>query len=196
MLIKLDSDNNITYNGLNWDYQVKGILDSLGLSHIWIHQFEMDIPFSLIKQRIFDMYKQTWYATINNSNRLLLYACYKHDFNFETYLNFTSENKYRIALTKFRLSSHDLAIERGRYQNIERSERIFRHCNGNFVENEYHFLLVCPFYRDLRRKYLKPYYCHWPTLNKFDDLMAKTNKKVILNFAKFIYLAFRLRNDN
>ena len=103
MLIKLDADNNITYNGLNWAYQVKGILDSLGLSHIWIHQFEMDVPFSLINQRIFDMYKQSWYATINNSNRLLLYARYKHDFNFEKYLNFISENKYRVALTKFRL---------------------------------------------------------------------------------------------
>ena len=100
MLIKLDADNNISYNGFNWAYQVKGILDSLGLSHIWIHQFEMDIPFSLIKQRIFDMYKQTWYAIINNSNRLLLYARYKHDFNFENYLNFISENKYRVALTK------------------------------------------------------------------------------------------------
>ena len=72
------------------------------------------------------MYKQTWYATINYSKRLLLYARYKHDFNFEKYLNFISKNKYRVALTKFRLSSHDLAIERGRYQNIERSERICR----------------------------------------------------------------------
>ena len=53
------------------------------------------------------MYKQTWYATINNSNRLLLYARDKHDFNFEKYLHFISENKYRVALTKFRLSSHD-----------------------------------------------------------------------------------------
>ena len=88
MLIKLDADNNITYNGLNWAYQVKGILDSLGLSHIWIHQFEMDVPFSLINQRIFDMYKQSWYATINNSNRLLLYARFKHDFNFEKIFKF------------------------------------------------------------------------------------------------------------
>ena len=38
---------------------------------------------------------------------------------------------------------HNLAIERGRYENIDRSERICRYCNGNFVESEYHFLLVC-----------------------------------------------------
>ena len=45
------------------------------------------------------------------------------------------------------LSSHDLAIERGRYQNITRQERISNFCTGKLVESEYHFLLVCPLYR-------------------------------------------------
>ena len=95
--------------------------------------------------------------------------------------------------TKFRLASHDLAIERGRYENIDRNERICRCCNGNFVESEYHFLLVCPFYRELRQRYMKPYYCHWPTLNKFEDLMCKRNKNTILNLSKFICFAFKSR---
>ena len=64
------------------------------------------------------------------------------------------------------------------------------------ISNEYHFLLVCPLYRDLRIKYFKPYYCRWPTLNKFDDLMCNTSKNVILNVAKYIYFAFQLRKEN
>ena len=36
--------------------------------------------FYLIKQRIYDAYSQTWYADINNSNRLITYARYKHEF--------------------------------------------------------------------------------------------------------------------
>ena len=66
----------------------------------------------------------SWYGTINNSNRLLLYSRYKHDFEQEKYPDFIQENKFRTALTKFRLSSHDLAIERGRYESIPRDERI------------------------------------------------------------------------
>ena len=125
-----------------------------------------------------------------------MYARYKHNFEIENYLDFIIEKKYKVALTQFRLSSHDLAIERGRYENLNRSERICKLCNSKSVECEYHFLLVCPFYRELRQKYFRPYYCHWPTINKFDDIMSKTNRKVILNVAKFLYNASNLRKIN
>ena len=36
-----------------------------------------------------------------------MYAQYKHDFELENYLGFITEKKYKIALTEFRLSSHD-----------------------------------------------------------------------------------------
>ena len=190
---KNDTDNGRTYNGLNWAYQIKSMLDRIRLSNIWVQQFEITIPYNLIKQRISDMYKQSWYSSINNSNRLEMYSRFKHEFNMENYLDFIKEKKYRFALTRFRLSSHDLAIERGRYENIARIDRICVFCNSNFVESEYHFLLACPFYRELRQRFLKPYFGHWPTLHKFDDLMCKSNKTVILNLAKFIYFAFKSR---
>ena len=41
-------------------------------------------------------------------------------------------------------------VERGRYQNVERNGRICKNCNMNMVEDEYHFLLACPAYRDLQ----------------------------------------------
>ena len=43
-------------------------------------QFDHEIPYFLIKQRIFDSYKQSWYASMNNSNRLEMYSRYKHEF--------------------------------------------------------------------------------------------------------------------
>ena len=58
-ILKNDIENNRTYNGLNWALQIKNILDSLGLSNIWIHQTGIDILFNLIKQRIIDSYKQS-----------------------------------------------------------------------------------------------------------------------------------------
>ena len=61
---------------------------------------------------------------INNSNRLITYARYKHEFTYEKYLDFISEHKYKVAMTRFRLSSHDLMIERGRYDDTVRDERI------------------------------------------------------------------------
>jgi hypothetical protein len=100
--------------------------------------------------------------------------------------------KIKIALSRFRLSSHQLEIERGRYSNIPRDERKCKFCNLNVIENEYHFLLICPLYTSIRQKYLKPYYNSWPTLNKFDRLMRSCNKKEIINLSKYIYFASRL----
>ena len=64
-------------------------------------------------------------------------------------------DKFRIALSKFRLSSHHLAIELGRHLNIPRENRLCPHCNQNMAENEYHFLLTCTKYYKLRKQYLK-----------------------------------------
>ena len=63
-MLKTDLDNNITYNGSNWAFQIKNILDDLGFSNLWIQQNDIDIPFNLIKQRLLDTYKQSWYSTI------------------------------------------------------------------------------------------------------------------------------------
>ena len=42
-----------------------------------------------------------------------------------------------------------------------------------------------------KTKYLKPYYCRWPALY-FVDVMSTTDKKAILNVAKFMYQASNL----
>ena len=57
------------------------------------------------------------------------------------------------------------------------------------AETEFHFLLVCTHYVDLRRKYFPAYFCRWPSLNKFNTLLQSQSKHVLLNLSKFIYFA-------
>ena len=143
---------------------------------------------------MFDTYIQRWNNDINNSHRLKFYCRYKHIFEQEDYLNHITENKFRIAMSKFRLSSHELNIERGRFDGTPVDQRTCQFCNNRVIENEYHFLLVCPIYQNLRRKYFSPHFCRWPTLFKFDQLMSKQSKRSLINLSKFIYFAFLLRN--
>lgn len=181
-MLKLDADNNITYNGQNWAYQIKTILNKLGLSDKWnnLHKYQHIPVFAFIEQRILDQYHQTWFSEINNSQRLLTYCRTKYSFSIEPYLDYYSlERRFKIALSRFRLSSHNLEIERGIYYDIPRLERTCKFCRSLLIENEYHFLLTCPIYIDLRHKFLKPYYFTWPTLQKFDKLMMTQNKKEI-----------------
>ena len=194
LMLKQDTDLNINYNGQNWATQIKNILQYHGFDYVWRQQFDINIPFALIRQRILDTYKQIWYSEINNSNRLQAYNIFKHNFEIENYLNLEIDPKYKLALTRFRTSSHSLMIETGRYENIQREQRICQFCNMRKVEDEYHFLLVCPNYQVLRRKFFKPYFCHWPTLIEFEILLSKTSKPSITSLAKFIYFATKKRN--
>ena len=57
-------------------------------------------------------------------------------------------------MCKFRISAHGLLIERGRYhrppKKIPVHERICNYCDTRAIEDEYHFLLECDLYTDIR----------------------------------------------
>ena len=102
--------------------------------------------------------------------------------------------KFRIAMTKLRVASHRLEVEVGRWARPNRvpvDERKCRH--GNTLEDEFHFLLECSLYRELRIKYIKRYF--WNRLNvvKLKELMTSTNKRIICNLSLFIGKAFKIR---
>ena len=119
---------------------------------------------------------------------------FKNEFCFENYLNLPNYKLTNI-LCKFRCSTHKLLIESGRYNNIDRASRICKNCNMNVIEDEYHFLLVCPTYRDLRKIYLKPYFYTWPSIQKFKMLMSSKSLKMLRNISIFLKNAFSQRID-
>ncbi len=83
------------------------------MSELWINQNITESQFIQCKQRILDNYSQTWHGEINSSTRLSTYCLFKHSLSLESYLDKINEPKYKIALSRFRLSSHNLEIERG-----------------------------------------------------------------------------------
>ena len=101
-------------------------------------------------------------------------------FSFEKYISCVSIETYRVALSRFRCSAHKLMIEEDRYRNIGRMHRLCQYCNMNIIEDEFHFLLVCPAYRDIRISILPKYYCSWPTKQKNLKLL-KASQTGLLN---------------
>ena len=103
----------------------------------------------------------------------------------------------RAALSRLRLSSHKLLIETGRYANIrlERNERKCTFCDINDLEGEYHFVLVCPVYADLRKEYIKKYLYKKRSVHKFIELMSTKNNSILKNLSKFILEAFKCRSS-
>ena len=76
-------------------------------------------------------------------SKLELYSRVKRVFGKEKYVDLIWNSKARSAVTKIRISAHHFPIERGRYQNIERNDRICTICDQNVLGNEIHYVMFC-----------------------------------------------------
>ena len=66
---------------------------------------------------------------------------------------------------------------------LEMTENVFL-CNLNVLEDEFHFVLQCTKYNDLRKKYIKKYYWHRPSTFKLVQLLSVKNRKELCNLGK------------
>ena len=55
----------------------------------------------------------------------------------------------------FRISSHKLEIERGRYKKLAVKDRICKICNTGAVEDERHLIFNCSSYHTLRYQFFE-----------------------------------------
>ena len=94
-----------------------------------------------------------WHKTRTNlsDGKLRTYLKYKCSFGPEKYLAILPFHKRKL-LTRFRISSHKLMVERGRYKKLDVSQRLCQNCSLNLVEDETHFLFQCPAHASDRNK--------------------------------------------
>ena len=115
-------------------------------------------------------------------------------FGLANYLKFDIPLKFRISLSKLRCSAHDLMVETGRHNDMNYETRICKLCSLSKVEDEFHFIMECPFYCNLRRKYLPTLMETTLTLESFYNLFCMP-KEVISDLSKFIHYAFKHRSE-
>ena len=97
-------------------------------------------------------------------------------------------------MTQFRLSSHALEIERGRYNNTPSEKRFCTYCKDmigrEIVEDEEHFIFHCPISKELREKCTPNLVTQKSHLRDEQKLVhILSNKYDIKTTAKYIYLA-------
>ena len=88
----------------------------------------------------------------------------------------------KIVITKLRTSNHNLAIEAGRWTNIERVNRLCKQCTQHNIEDEIHFLFQCTKYRAERQK-------------TFEIIKTKTNIDLSINETKIENLKLLFDSD-
>jgi len=135
---------------------------------------------------------QKWYNFIANSSKANYYRSFKINFTIEKYLSLPTY--LRFGLSRLRCSSHQLKIETGRWTRppIPPANRICSNCDLHLVEDEYHFILICPKYSNIRINYIDQRFWQTPTLYKFERLMSG---KYYYNIAQFILKANGIRSS-
>lgn len=141
-----------------------------------------------------DQFLQFWNDEISRNKKLISYNQFKTTFGYENYLDVLQVRKYRHLYGSFRLSCHDLEIEQGRYRGILRENRLCKFCL-NVVEDEFHFLLVCSKFNDLRNELIPTKYVENPNIHKFNILMASKNIDIIKLVSKYLFLATERRKQ-
>ena len=181
----------------SWAKSVKQLLESLGFNHVWLSQGVGDVTrfMSIFKVRISDHFIQNWSEQIENSTRANTYKLISV-FQFQCYLDIIKVKKIRYAFTRLRVSSHRLAIETGRWHKPDKIPLENRKCqNCNTLEDEFHFILECSLYQDLRAEYIKRYYWVRPNMPKFIELLKSENKTTINKLSVYIFKSFQKRNE-
>ena len=107
---------------VNWASKVRDLLSNLGFYGVWLNQGvgNKNMFLAEFKQRLNDNFKQNWNSRLDESSRANFYTLFSN-FEHRLYLETIKVTKFRIALSKLRLSSHRLEIEVGRWGRPNRT---------------------------------------------------------------------------
>ncbi len=128
--------------------------------------------------------------------KLRTYKLFKEEFKFENYLSSTKNLNHTQALFRFRISSHNLRIETGRYTRpkIQVNQRMCIYCTSQTVETELHFLLECSLFIKERMDFLETGNIYLPVNNNYATnehklvaIMSCDETFIIAALGRFIY---------
>ena len=112
---------------------------------------------------------------------------FNQDYSLKKYLTMLPADLW-MPLCRFRTGNHRLPVEFYSWDKFwkPRSERKCNICNLNDIGDEYHYLMICPIFKELRGLNLPPYYTIKPSVQKFIYLMKSENKNTLIKLAKFV----------
>ena len=185
-------DSNLT--NFKWANHIKNVLDSTGLSYIWLHQSDIvgRKIHSQVKQVLLDQFRQEWHASLNSSSKGKIYSTIKSEIKLENYL-LSLPNNERLNFMHFRTGNHRFPIETGRWKqsSVPFFDRKCPLCTLNLIGDEMHYLLVCPFFRQFRSKYIPIKYTSNVSTHTFKELINTNDAQLLMNLSIFIKYLLR-----
>ena len=107
----------LAYNSNTTCIRKKSLVGNCGFNDVWLNQGvgDVDMFLKIFRVRVTDMFIQNWKTELSESTRAKTYILIS-DFKFQSYLSDVNIPKYRMALSRLRVSAHRLKVETGRWQ--------------------------------------------------------------------------------
>ena len=168
-----------------WICFIRQILSDVGRYDLWLYQNNIQSTkiSKDIKQILLEQNYQIWHSELQKSSKGTNYNLFKDSITLEQYFIILPRKSY-LPLVKFRTTNHFFPVETDRWQKLEPSECDL--CDTNDVCDEYHLLMVCPYFAQHRKFYIKRRYFSRPNVLKFKELMSVTNKTQLLKLSRFV----------
>ena len=132
---------------------------------------------------------------IENSSKLRTYALVKTYFCVEPYILHIRGKHLITAMARYRMSSHDLNIERGRFNNpiTPKNQQICTRCELNEIDDEIHLLYCSAMNNESEILFdsVAAIINIQPTNEMFLRIMTSRNITVVKSLAQFIYGCFK-----
>ena len=126
-------------------------------------ELEEGLVLENLRTELQKLYRQHFSKAISLSGKLApIYPKVKKEYREESYISVVEYHKYRSAITRFRISAHNLPLEKGRWEGINKTERKCKKCINNDVGDEKHYIL----------------HCNAPDVVKLRAMFSKDNKLV------------------
>ena len=172
----------------NWASDVKHLLEQHGFGYVWEQQAVVDEMAFLceFRDRLQNCHIQNWTSMKAETPKLSLYNQFKQSFRREPYLSLDIPYRLRKHLAKFRTTSVNFEIEIGRRHGLPKEDRLCKLCgesNIMAIGDEYHVLLECAAYSDVRKTYSGN--CD-VNLFTFCSILSADDKNALTCLANFI----------
>ena len=176
----------------DWLTCIKSIIDECGMSYVFDLQETLDVKwlfnkfYPKIKNTLKDLLKQKWHHQLE-SEKCVYYKLFINPFVLKYYLWNLPQNLL-LPFCKFRMSNHKLPVEIQSWDILykPRELRLCLLCDLHAIGDEFHYVLKCPIFDELRKMYVPSECIDNPTIEKFVKLICTNEKDILLKVATFI----------
>ena len=167
----------------------KKTLIEIGLPGVWDNQKTINMDKSwfktYIKTTLQNQFIQSWQGILDNAGIYTIYRMIKPTFIQSPYIKILI-NSCTIPIIRYLTTNNNLPVNVFRYADIDREDRICIKCNQRDIGDEFHYLLICPFFNQKRAEMLPKKYTKRPNAITFQAILNTSNKNTLLKLKHFI----------